>query len=236
MRVRSTTSCSEPAGESVARRRTPCTSVSAGNTPRTGLLTSLYNARVIPWLGNVLAIGALAALALSQAPPAQTLAITSVNVIDVSATTSATALLTNRTVVITGTRITAIGEAGSTAVPAGAQRLDGRGKYLMPGLWDMHAHALTEHEWTFPLFIANGVTGIREMGTIVSYDRINEIRRGVAEGTIIGPRIGAATARILDGVGGRGGPMTPVATGDEGRRRCHSGKDILMGQGVWAHT
>lgn len=174
--------------------------------------------RVFTWLGHALAIGVLAALALNQAPRAQMLAITSVNVIDVSAATPAAALLTNRTVIITGNRITAIGEEGSTAIPAGARRLDGRGKYLIPGLWDMHAHALTEHEWALPLFVANGVIGIREMGTILPYDRINEIRRGLADGSIVGPRIGATTARILDGVGGRTGPMTPVATGDDGRR------------------
>ena len=52
-------------------------------------------------------------------------------------------------------------------------------------MWDMHAHALDEHDWAFPLFVANGVTGIREMGTILPYERINEIRRGVAEGAIV---------------------------------------------------
>ena len=174
---------------------------------------------MLQWLTSGVAVTALlAGFAWTQAPAARSLAITSVNVIDVSARTPATALLTDRTVVITGNRITAIGDARRIAVPARAQRLDGRGKYLMPGMWDMHAHALDEHEWAFPLFVANGVTGIREMGTILPYERINEIRQGVADGTIVGPRIGAATARVLDGVGGRGGPVTPVAGGDEGRR------------------
>ena len=160
----------------------------------------------------------LAALALSQAAAAPSLAIMSVNVIDVSAPTPATALLANRTVVITGNHVTAIEPAGRhrRSCQRPAHRRPRQIPY--PRSVDMHTHAFAEHEWAFPLFVANGVTGIREMGTVLSYERINRVRRGVAEGTIVGPRIGAATARVLDGIGGRGGPMTPVATADEGRR------------------
>ena len=49
----------------------------------------------------------------------------------------------DRTVVVVGDRIAAIHEAGAVETPAGARVLDGTGKYLVPGLWDMHAHVFT---------------------------------------------------------------------------------------------
>src|SRR5215207_652861 len=94
------------------------------------------------------------------------LAITSVAIIDVSAATGEAALKADQTVIVRAGRISAVGNSRTTAVPADAQPIDGRGKYLIPGLWDMHAHALNEYAWVFPLFVANGVTGIREMGTV----------------------------------------------------------------------
>src|SRR5688572_18385066 len=62
----------------------------------------------------------------------------------------------NMTVVIVGNRITAIGKTGKLIIPKGAQVLDATGKYLIPGLWDMHAHALRRDriETFLPLFIA----------------------------------------------------------------------------------
>lgn len=88
------------------------------------------------------------------------------------------------------------GDKGSTII-------DGLGKYLIPGLWDMHIHCLTDnrYEWVFPLLIANGITGVREMGNNLSFDRINQIRDSTSEGKMIGPRIGATTAQILEGPG-----------------------------------
>ena len=67
------------------------------------------------------------------------------------------------TVVVTGDRITALGKTGKVTVPKDAQVVDATGKYLIPGLWDMHVH-LHGKEVLFPLFIANGVTGVRQMG------------------------------------------------------------------------
>src|SRR5688500_17169304 len=66
------------------------------------------------------------------------------------------------TVVITRDRISAIGKSGKTRLPKNATVIDGTGKFLIPGLWDMHAHS----DWSesgrklfLPLEIANGVTG-----------------------------------------------------------------------------
>ena len=73
-------------------------------------------------------------------------------------------------VLVTGTRITAIGNSPAIQIPPAAQMLDSRGKFLIPGLWDMHVHIrggkdlATANEAFLTLYVANGVTGIREMG------------------------------------------------------------------------
>jgi hypothetical protein len=76
----------------------------------------------------------------------------------------------NRTVVILGGHITEIGDSAKIVVPKDSQVVEAKGKFLIPGLWDMHVH------WNFkdylPLFIANGVTGIRQMSG--TYDSLGE--------------------------------------------------------------
>jgi len=84
--------------------------------------------------------------------------ITNVNVVDVNAGK----ILKNKTIAIDNNRITAIYDKeifGSTATIV----IDGNGKYLIPGLWDMHAHYKLGHVDLDPLLIANGITGVREM-------------------------------------------------------------------------
>src|SRR5881394_2042762 len=70
--------------------------------------------------------------------------------------------LPRQTVVIVGTRINAIGPAGRVRVPTGARVVDVRGKYLIPGLWDMHVHPDKRVDVAYPLLLANGVTGVRD--------------------------------------------------------------------------
>src|SRR5712691_9311490 len=69
-------------------------------------------------------------------------------------------------VVIIGGRIKAIGETQKLTAPRNARVVDARGKFLIPGLWDMHVHTFWGRgsESFLPLFVANGVTGIRDMG------------------------------------------------------------------------
>ena len=126
------------------------------------------------------------------------IAITDVTVVDVVAGSE----LPSRTVVVRGDRILAVRSASQPA-PRNAMRIDGRGRWLIPGLWDMHAHTLTDHRYTyfFPLLLANGVTGIREMGSNLSLEEFARVRRDTNSGAILGPRIGAATPRLLDGPG-----------------------------------
>lgn len=99
--------------------------------------------------------------------------------------------LADQTVVVEGGRITAMGPASSTAVPAGATRIDGRGKFLMPGLAEMHAHVppnTTDAQLLSDilfLYIANGVTTIRGM---LGAPYQLELRAQVERGEILGPR------------------------------------------------
>jgi hypothetical protein len=122
-------------------------------------------------------------------------AIVHVSVVDVEGGST----LPDRTVLVTGGRITAVGPAASVRVPVGAQVIEGRGRFLIPGLWDMHVHTSREGraKWFFPLFLAHGVTGVREMG---SYrDSLLYWRRQVQSGAIQAPRVTWSTP-MLDGV------------------------------------
>ena len=130
------------------------------------------------------------------------------------------------TVVVEDGRITALGRSGRVKAPRGAQAVDASGKYLIPGLWDMHVHSLTDgrYEYVFPLLVANGVTGVRDLGTNLSLEEINRIRQEIAEGKIIGPRFGALTGRILDGAGTRVRVSVPAETAAAGRQLVGSFK------------
>ena len=147
-------------------------------------------------LAAAAALLALAAFARLRAHArASRVAIVHVSVVDVEGGST----LPDRTVLVTGGRITAVGPAASVRVPAGARVIEGRGRFLIPGLWDMHVHTSREGraKWFFPLFLAHGVTGVREMG---SYrDSLLYWRRQVQSGAIQAPRVTWSTP-MLDGV------------------------------------
>ncbi|HEX8733784.1 MAG TPA: amidohydrolase family protein [Pyrinomonadaceae bacterium] len=108
---------------------------------------------------------------------------------------------TEMTVIVEGNRIARIGKSSKIRIPNNAQVVDAGGKFLIPGLWDMHVHALRPErvDYFFRLFIANGVTGIRDTGTTEEgFAILARLRREIADGTRTGPRIIAA-GRILDG-------------------------------------
>jgi imidazolonepropionase-like amidohydrolase len=111
-----------------------------------------------------------------------------------------------RTVLIVDGRITAIAEPDASRIPPEAVRVDGRGRYLMPGLVDMHVHLFNNasrrppNEWAFPLFVANGVTGVREMRTEPWEMPVVEVWRfKAARGEIVAPRVLAAGALASGG-------------------------------------
>ena len=107
-------------------------------------------------------LGLAAASLLGVSPvAAATLVIKNVTIVD----THTGKLHPNSTVFVTGGKITKITAAGAAGATGSAKVVDGKGKYLIPGLNDMHAHPLGHDGWRndMALFIANGVTGVRQM-------------------------------------------------------------------------
>ena len=108
--------------------------------------------------------------------------------------------LKNATVVVRGGRIAAVGPAGSTPVPSDARRIDGRGMFLMPGLIDMHAHLFADEyapESAAPaelaLYLALGTTSARLQ---IGRPQHLELRQGVREGTVAGPRLWVSSPQL----------------------------------------
>jgi len=128
-------------------------------------------------------------------PERHAIAITNVTVVDVMRDGSRAA----RTVIIDNGRIIAIEPARNSRIPAQALRVDGRGRFLIPGLMDMHVHFFNlssrrpPNDWSFPLFIANGVTAVREMrGDAASMALVAQWRKALDTGEFAVPRILAA--------------------------------------------
>ena len=140
-----------------------------------------------PWAVFVIAVTS----AIRAVPcEAQTneIAFTHVAVVDVQSGK----ISPDMTVLISGQKIREVGSSRVVHVPKQAHSADARGKYLIPGLWDMHVHSLWDAERParfFPLFLANGVTGVREMGgPMPAADQVRW-RDQVASGVVIGPRL-----------------------------------------------
>jgi hypothetical protein len=106
----------------------------------------------------------------------------------------------DQTVIISGDRISDLQDSKSAKPPANAKVVEGRGKFLIPGLWDMHVHSVFAErlDSMFPMFVANGVLGIRDMGSSMPLADIDHLRQQTANGSRLGPRIVAA-GPILDG-------------------------------------
>src|SRR5579872_598720 len=114
----------------------------------------------------VLLLAFAGAFAQQTATQERPLAITHVTVID----TTGGPEQRDQTVLVEGDRIAAVGKAGSVRIPRGALVSNAAGKFLIPGLWEMHTHAFIRSRKSFPLyvmylFLANGVTGARDMGS-----------------------------------------------------------------------
>ena len=123
----------------------------------------------------------------------RSLVIKDVSVIDV-VTGSA---LSNQTLIIQDDLITAMGSSLETKMPDNFKIIDGKGKFVIPGLWDMHVHLEIAGEKSLPFFIANGVTGVRDMGAN-SFLSLKGWREQIDKGLLIGPHIIAA-GPMLDG-------------------------------------
>ena len=107
--------------------------------------------------------------------------------------------LPDMTVVVSSRRIVSMGRAGSVVIPEGARVLDGTGKFLIPRLWDMHVHVNSKLSpiLHMPLFIAHGVTGVRDMSDcrnpsdpfLACVEDKRKWHQQVMEGDLVGPQI-----------------------------------------------
>jgi imidazolonepropionase-like amidohydrolase len=167
--------------------------------------------------------------ALAVAVPrlsAQSLTIANATVVDVATG----ALRPGTTVIIDGNRIVSVGPSSATTRPRG-RIVDATGLYVIPGLWDMHTHAYFGWSRDFgdtyvlPLFIANGITGIRDMGS--DLDAVLHARQEVAVHRLAGPRM-VVSGPMLDGPQVTFNASTAIATSEDGRQAV----DMLKARGV----
>jgi hypothetical protein len=112
-------------------------------------------------------------------------------------------LIPNQTVLIQGNQIVAVAAADAIRLADDADVLEAQGRYLIPGLWDMHVHSVRKVavreegsidnvEWHFPLFLAYGVTGVRNMNDATAdptLELTNSVKRRLADGELLGPRL-----------------------------------------------
>lgn len=148
---------------------------------------------------------------LQHVPALQPLVFTHVTLIDCTGAPPKP----DMTVVITGDRITAVGKSKDVPVPNGAHVIDAKGKFLIPGLWDMHVHSVPQMEERLsPLYVANGVTGVRIMWGVSEH---LEWRKQERAGTWPGPRLSLA-GTLVDGSDPIWPGSTVAATAEEGRQ------------------
>jgi imidazolonepropionase-like amidohydrolase len=158
---------------------------------------------------SLFATGVLWPLDPPPSPPVSELfAILGVTVVD----TEGEEDLTGTTVLVRDGRIAEVGRDGSVPLPEGVRMVDGKGRFLVPGLWDMHAHVLRGAEQLqLPLYVAHGVTGLRDMlswpdGSDIQMLTVTEKRRldaRVVQGTLVGPRIHAVASYPAEGPSAR---------------------------------
>src|SRR5512146_1268513 len=185
----------------------------------------------------VVAFGAnvLGAPLLAQAGTVDKITIDNVTVVDVVKGK----LLPNMVVVIDGKRIASVAKTRPGEVRSGTV-MDGAGMYVIPGLWAMHVHVAFTNDpariqstsaLMLPLLIANGVTGVRDMGS--NLDAVLAIRDAVAAHQVIGPRI-VTSGPMLDGPTSRYAVIVKVTTAEDGRaavRQLHDrGVDFIKTQ------
>lgn len=141
--------------------------------------------------------GLLAAFTLANATSAQVPERSSYAFVDVDVIPmDSERVLEDQTVVVEAGRITALGPAASTPIPDAATRIDGRGKFLTPGLAEMHGHIptrLADAEDVLLLYLAGGATTVRGMQ---GHPAQLDFRRSVAAGTMLGPRLWLAAPSL----------------------------------------
>lgn len=131
------------------------------------------------------ALALMLGLAAGTSATAEAMLLTDVTLVDVETG----ALTPNRSVLI---RDGMIVEIGAVVEAEGATILDADGRFLIPGLWDSHVHVFSSREepdTAFPLYLLNGITGIRDMGALWPIEAQKELQRQIESGAVVGPRL-----------------------------------------------
>jgi imidazolonepropionase-like amidohydrolase len=168
---------------------------------------------VAVWMVSMFGFGIMAAFAAGP----DAVVLNHATVIDVGSG----AMQSDQAVVIESGRIAAVGPSAKVHVPKGAQVVDASGKFLIPGLWDMHTHTIfgdwlpKDEHIILPLFVANGVTGVRDMGG--DLEELKVWRAEIAAGKLLGPRM-VISGPMLDGPVPRFPSSAPVKNADDGKR------------------
>src|SRR4029450_1722037 len=176
-----------------------------------------------PWLITPIPAAFLLAPLMFSRAGSQELIIQGGSVID----TRTGKALENHTVVIEGDRIARVAPADKVAVPADARVVDARGLWIVPGLIDMHVHRAGQPDLVpFALYVANGVTSIRDMGGNLTLLRL--ARKEVESGKRLGPRL-FFLGPLLDG----DPPLAPpIAVIVDTPARAISTVNFLVDRGV----
>jgi imidazolonepropionase-like amidohydrolase len=184
----------------------------------------------IPLLTSLL-LGIAPFLAAQTKPGAAQIVIAHVTIIN----PGTSAVQPDATVFIEGDRITAVLVGAQVKLPATARVLDGHHKFLIPGLWDMHVHSAFG-DWfpggrdiILPLFIANGVTGVRDMGGDLPV--LFGWRKQIAAGEIVGPRM-IVSGPMLDALLPDGKLRFPSSVAVTTPASAVAAVDSLKAQGV----
>jgi imidazolonepropionase-like amidohydrolase len=161
----------------------------------------------------------------SSSASAQTVTITHATVVDVSNGQ----LHPENTVVIERNRIVSVVVHGPT--PPSGKVIDAHGRFLIPGLWDMHTHVFFDHtaadgkDLILPLFVAFGITGVRDMGSALG--PVLEARDAIAAHRLLGPRM-VVSGPMLDGPTSSYKAAIAITTPASGRQAV----DMLHNRGV----
>jgi imidazolonepropionase-like amidohydrolase len=138
-------------------------------------------------------------------------------------------------VVINGDRITFVSHSAAVPLAKNTRVIDGRGQFLIPGLWDMHVHSAFG-DWfpggrdiILPLFIANGVTGVRDMGGDIPV--LFAWRKQIAAGEIVGPHM-VISGPMLDALLSEGKLRFPSSIAVTTPASAAAAVDALKAQGV----
>ncbi|WP_134684079.1 amidohydrolase family protein [Brevibacillus migulae] len=166
-------------------------------------------------------IGSASAASEAETDKEKPYAITHVTIVDVKEGK----LQPDKTVVIEENEIVQVEPSSEISIPPEALIYNGTGKYLIPGLWDMHVHLLDDQENAFPYLLANGVTGVRDMGASLS--QLDEWRKTIDAGTLA-PRL-FFSGPALDGAKTMGdGSLMQVnlKTEEEARAKVRELKEV----------